>query len=449
VNVRLETIAAIATAPGAGGVAIIRVSGSDARAIVGSIFRRRSGHGIPTSRRVYVGQLVDRPGGGVVDEVLVFAMKGPHSYTGEDVVEIQCHGGSLVSQRVLESVCVAGARPAQAGEFTKRAFLNGRLDLAQAEAVADLIMASSEGGRRLAWSQLDGTLSSRVRELRETILRARALCEVALDFSDEEVPGPTEEELKLQLSGVRGELEALTQSFERGRLRYQGARVALVGRPNVGKSSLLNALRKSLRRLGLNQVDLYQVHWPFPPVSIETWASGLADAVEHGLTKAVGVSNYNLNQMRRAQATLVKRGVLLASNQVEYSLINRKIEFNGLLSCCQELGITLLAYSPLAQGLLTGKYTSKTPPPGIRGRRYSRRVLENIQPLIRLLQDIGRNHEGKTTAQVAINWLICKGVVPIPGAKNAKQAIENAGAIGWKLSNEEVERLDQASRDIN
>ena len=217
----------------------------------------------------------------------------------------------------------------------------------------------------------------------------------------------------------------------------------------LNKSSLLKALRKSLRRLGLNQVDLYQIHWPFPPVSIETWASGLADAVEHGLTKAVGVSNYNLNQMRRAQATLVKRGVLLASNQVEYSLINRKVEFNGLLSCCQGLGITLLAYSPLAQGLLTGKYTSKTPPPGIRGRRYSRRVLENIQPLIRLLQDIGRNHEGKTTAQVAINWLICKGAVPIPGAKNAKQAMENAGALGWELSSEEMDRLDQASRDIS
>jgi tRNA modification GTPase len=152
----------------------------------------------------------DRPGGVVVDEVLVFAMAGPHSYTGEDVVEIQCHGGSLVSQRVLESVCVAGARAAEPGEFTKRAFLNGRLDLAQAEAVADLITARSETGRRLAWSQLEGALSSRVSGLRETIVRARALCEVILDFPDEDVPESTSEELSRQLSHVRVELESLT-----------------------------------------------------------------------------------------------------------------------------------------------------------------------------------------------------------------------------------------------
>ena len=237
-----DTIAAIATPPGSGGVAIIRVSGPAAIDIVNSLFVRGGGRGIAESRRVYVGKFFDRPGANVVDEVVVFAMRAPRSYTGEDIVEIQCHGGSLVSEAVLESVCAAGARPAAPGEFTKRAFLNGRMDLAQAEAVADLIMARSDAGRRLAWSQLQGTLSARVGGLRDTIVKARAYCEVALDFADEDVPELTATELATELAAVRKELEALVATFERGRLRYQGSRVAIVGRPNVGKSSLLNAL---------------------------------------------------------------------------------------------------------------------------------------------------------------------------------------------------------------
>lgn len=133
---------------------------------------------------------------------------------------------------------------------------------------------------------------------------------------------------------------------------------------------------------------------------------------------------------------------------MEYSLLHRKPEQNGVLATCQELGITLIAYSPLAQGLLTGKYSPENPPPGLRGLRYGRRRLRAIAPLLRLLQSIGEAHGGKTPAQVALNWLICKGAVPIPGAKDARQARENAGALGWRLTPEEVERLDQVSGNL-
>ena len=214
------------------------------------------------------------------------------------------------------------------------------------------------------------------------------------------------------------------------------------------KGSLKQALLGSLRRMQLEKVDLYQIHWPFPPVPIETWVSALADVVEEGLARAVGVSNYNLIQMRKAQAVLAERGLFLASNQVEFSLINRKIERNGLLKLCQQQGITCIAYSPLGRGVLTGKYNSKNPPSGIRGRRYSSKYLDKIEPLIRLLHEIGQEHGGKTPGQVALNWVMRKGAVPIPGAKNRQQALENAGALGWHISDSELIALDQASNRL-
>lgn len=213
----------------------------------------------------------------------------------------------------------------------------------------------------------------------------------------------------------------------------------------LGKGQLVAALRGSLARLGLTQVDLYQVHWPFPPRPVEFWADALADAVQAGLTRAVGVSNYNADQLRRAHEALAKRGVPLASNQVEYSLLHRAPERNGVLDACHELGVTLIAYSPLGKGLLTGKYTPDNPPPGFRKRIARREQLAQIQPLIGLLREIGAGHGGKSPSQVALNWLICKGAVPIPGAKNARQAEQNAGALGWRLSAEEVAALDAAS----
>ncbi len=213
----------------------------------------------------------------------------------------------------------------------------------------------------------------------------------------------------------------------------------------LGRRSLLRALRGSLKRLGMQQVDLYQIHWPFPPVLIETWMDALADAVEAGLVRAVGVSNYSVEQMQRAHEALARRGVPLASNQVEYSLLQRGPERNGLMALCRELKVTLIAYSPLGMGLLTGKYTPERPPAGLRGRRLGRQRLLQAQPLVGLLREIGQAHGGKTPAQVALNWVICKGAVPIPGAKNARQAEDNAAAAGWRLTEEEIVALDEAS----
>jgi aryl-alcohol dehydrogenase-like predicted oxidoreductase len=216
----------------------------------------------------------------------------------------------------------------------------------------------------------------------------------------------------------------------------------------VTRGSLMSALKASLKRLGLKSVDLYQIHWPLQIMSIETMAGALAETVQGGFTRAVGVSNYNESKMRRMQAELAKFSIPLASNQVEYSLLNRNVEFNGLLQACRELGITLIAYSPLAKGVLTGKYSSQNPPPGIRGRQYNRTYLDKVRPLISLMREIGSAHDRKTPAQVALNWTICKGSLPIPGAKNLQQAQENTGALGWRLSSDEIIALDEASAKI-
>jgi aryl-alcohol dehydrogenase-like predicted oxidoreductase len=220
----------------------------------------------------------------------------------------------------------------------------------------------------------------------------------------------------------------------------------------LSSGRLLNALRESLNRLGLSQVDLYQIHFPYSPVPVETWMEGLADAVEAGLTRAVGVSNFSPSQTTRAHAALARRGVPLASNQVEYSLLDRKPETSGLVKVCNDLGVTVIAYSPIAKGMLTGKYTPDNIPPGMRSRIYSQKYLTKIQPLIGVLKEIGQTHgvanSAKTPAQVSLNWLICKGAVPIPGAKNLRQAQENFGAVGWRLTADEVARLDEVSEKV-
>lgn len=212
----------------------------------------------------------------------------------------------------------------------------------------------------------------------------------------------------------------------------------------IRRASVTRALRHSLERLELERVDLYQIHWPSPIIPIEQYVEGLVAAHRLGLTRAVGVSNYDKNQMQRAVTTLARHDIPLASNQVEFHLLNRRVEKNGLLARCQELGVRLIAYSPLAMGLLTGKYSPKNPPPGMRGGKYGG-ILKDIQPLIHLMTEIGQDYGGKSPAQIALNWVICKGALPIPGAKNVRQAEMNAGAAGWRLTTEQVKALDEAS----
>ena len=213
------------------------------------------------------------------------------------------------------------------------------------------------------------------------------------------------------------------------------------------KNSVARALHGSLERLGLEHVDLYQLHWPSPVVPIETYVEGLALVFKAGLALNVGISNYNIEQMERASRCLTKHAIPLASNQVEYHLLDRSAERSGLLARCKETGVRLIAYSPMAKGLLTGKYTADTPPAGPRGRQYAS-ILKELPSLISLMTEIGNGHGGKTPGQVALNWVICKGGLPIPGAKTATQARQNIGAIGWRLTPEEIKALDAASDKI-
>lgn len=204
----------------------------------------------------------------------------------------------------------------------------------------------------------------------------------------------------------------------------------------------------TLQRLGRDSIDLYQHHYPNAKMSIPDLMNRVADAVEAGKVKAAGVSNYSAKQMREAHEALGKRGIPLASNQVEYSLLNRKTEVDGVLDACRELGITLIAYTPLAGGRLTGKYSAEHRAGGFFRRilpQYSRKALDEMQPVIKLLREIGGKYS-KTPSQVALRWLIENPVVlPIPGAKNGKQAADNAEALTFSLTAEEVERLSSAT----
>lgn len=213
------------------------------------------------------------------------------------------------------------------------------------------------------------------------------------------------------------------------------------------RSALLSSLKASVARLGVDKVDLYQIHGPISLRGHGAIADALAAGKEAGLLDAVGVSNYSIKETRSIAAELEKRGLKLATNQIEFSLLRRAPETSGLLACCQELGVVPLAYSPIGQGRLTGKYSAANPPPG--RRTFSAHPMEQVDRVVAVLREVGAAHAGdhgdRTPSQVALNWLIAKGAVPIPGAKNRAQAEENAGGTGWSLTDAEVTALDAAA----
>ncbi len=244
-----DTIAAISTPLGAGGIGVIRISGPQALTIAQRIFHRRGDSAPFLSHRFYLGEIIRPEDHKALDEVLLVFMRRPKTYTREDLVEIQCHGGALILQEILTVILHSGARLAEPGEFTKRAFLNGRIDLTQAEAVMDLIQAQTRQSLEIANRQRSGKLAAEVRQMKDGLMDILTLLEASVDFPEEEIPEISPQEIHGRFQNILERLDALKNTYLEGKIFREGIAAVIIGKPNVGKSSLLNALLREERAI--------------------------------------------------------------------------------------------------------------------------------------------------------------------------------------------------------
>jgi len=324
-----DTIAAISTPLGEGGIGIIRLSGKEAISIVNKIFKSPKGVNLSDvkTHTIHYGFIVDPLTRQRIDEVLVTVMRAPNTYTREDVVEINCHGGYLTLKRILELVLSQGARLAEPGEFTKRAFLRGRIDLSQAESVIDLIRAKTDQAQKIALEHLSGRLSEKINELRDSLMRVCAHVEAYIDFPEEDIDGLTEEEITQQINCLKEEIKKLIEGYEEGKIYREGLTTAIVGKPNVGKSSLLNALLMKDRAIvteipGTTRdiIEEYVNIKGIPLKIVDT--AGIREA--HDLVEAEGIKR-SLKAVESAELVLLVIDSSRSIDRLDEEIINKVI----------------------------------------------------------------------------------------------------------------------------
>lgn len=374
-----ETIAAISTPFGEGAIALIRLSGAQAGALAGQLFHGRRAVAEMESHRQYFGVL-QTPAGEKLDEVLLAVHRAPASYTGEEVVEISCHGGVLVSRRILQTLLQLGARSAQPGEFTQRAFLNGKMDLTQAEAVMDLIHAQTDLALRAAHAQLEGRLGQRMMELRERMVGILAHLEAFIDFPEEDISPDSQQALLQKLSEVTAVLDELLATAQRGRWLREGVRTVLFGAPNVGKSSLLNLL------LGYDRAIV----------------SAQPGTTRDSIEETVNVRGIPLRLVDTA-------GVREVGDEVEQAGIQRTLR------------------QVEQADLILALYAAPEPPPA--------EVLSDLRALVVLNKaDLGVHPQWAAYRTVAISCLDQRGVADLEAAIAARVEAGGAAQRDWELA---------------